>query len=66
MPDSGELVDLNLSTEEEWKSLPGIGPALARRIIAARPYRSVNDLIEVQGIGERRLTALRPPVKVRP
>jgi competence protein ComEA len=45
--------------------LPGIGPALARRIIEGRPYRSVDDLERVKGIGKRRLAGLRPLVVVR-
>ena len=57
-------MDVNTASAAELKELPGIGPALARRIIAGRPYRSVNDLIEVEGIGERKLAELRPLVRV--
>jgi DNA uptake protein ComE-like DNA-binding protein len=38
------LVDLNNATSSQLEGLPGIGPALAKKIAAARPYKSVNDL----------------------
>jgi len=47
-------VDLNQADEATLTSLPGIGPALARRIVEARrerPFRSVEDLARVRGIG---------------
>lgn len=58
-------VDINSATEEELEDLPGIGPTLARRIILGRPFRSVDDLRRVRGIGEARAEELRPHVVVR-
>jgi competence protein ComEC len=58
-------VDLNRATEEELTALPGIGPTYARRIIGGRPYRSIDDLKNVRGIGEVRMEELRPLVIVR-
>lgn len=49
------LVDLNRSTSEELEALPGIGPALAERILESRrnegPFGKVEDLLRIQGIG---------------
>lgn len=58
-------VNLNTATLEELDAkLDGVGPAMARKIIAARPFRSVEDLDNVSGIGPRRMAALRPLVTV--
>lgn len=61
LPDVTPL-DINAAGEEELTSLPGIGPALARRIVEYRaehgPFASVEDLVEVSGIGTSKLAAL--------
>lgn len=57
-------VDVATASEDELASLPGIGPELARRIAAARPFQSVEDLLRVDGIGPKRLAALRSRVRV--
>jgi competence protein ComEA len=57
-------IDINRASEQELQQLPGIGPTLARRIIEARPFRSVDDLRRVRGIGARTLDKLRPFVTV--
>lgn len=53
-------VELNRASVEELASLEGIGPKLAARIVAARPFRRVEDLAKVRGVGRRRLARLRP------
>lgn len=57
-------VDLNHATAAELERLPGIGPALAARIVADReangPFRSVDDLDRVRGIGPATVERLRP------
>jgi beta-lactamase superfamily II metal-dependent hydrolase len=57
-------IDLNRATEEELRTIPGIGPVLARRIIAGRPYTWVDNLSRVSGIGKKRLSQIRPFVRV--
>ena len=44
---------------EELQSVKGIGPVTAKRIIAGRPYESVDDLIRVKGIGLKKLQKIR-------
>lgn len=58
----GRKVRLNGASVPELEALPGIGPALAARIVAGRPYLAVDDLDRVRGIGPARIRALRPLV----
>jgi DNA uptake protein ComE-like DNA-binding protein len=37
-------IDINSATLTDLRSLPGVGPAIARKIVAGRPYASVDDL----------------------
>ena len=66
-PPAGPL-NLNTATAEQLEELPGVGPATAQAIIEYRkehgPFRSVDDLLEVRGIGEAKLAALRSKVRV--
>lgn len=61
-------VDLNTATVEQLDALPGVGPVLAGRILQWRttngPFRSVDELGEVSGIGDTILGQLRPLVRV--
>ena len=68
-PQAGPLqVDLNQATLSELEALPGVGPKLAQRVIEHRdekgPFRSVDDLRQVRGIGRKKFDRLRPHVLV--
>ncbi|MBA9045797.1 MULTISPECIES: ComEA family DNA-binding protein [Streptomyces] len=60
-------VSLNTATEDQLDTLPGVGPVLARHIIDYRTrhagFRSVDELRQVNGIGDRRFTDLRDLVR---
>ncbi|GDX81232.1 hypothetical protein LBMAG42_30430 [Deltaproteobacteria bacterium] len=59
----GRKVSLNGASAAELEGLPGVGPKLAERIIAARPFRSVRDLDRVRGVGAKSLARLSPLVE---
>ena len=67
-PSAGGVLNLNTASEAELESLPRVGPAMAARIVAWRekngPFRSVDELLEVSGIGEKTLDGLRGSVTV--
>lgn len=49
---TSSLISLNSSSKAELDSLPGIGPATADKIIAGRPFSSLEQLKDIGGIGE--------------
>jgi competence ComEA-like helix-hairpin-helix protein len=53
-------IDINTATEKELKMIPGVGQVMASRIIAARPFRSADDLKKVNGIGDKKYAKIRP------
>ncbi len=53
---------LNRASDEQLQGIPGIGPVSAAKIIAGRPYREVEDLLKVPGIGPKTLEAIAPYV----
>jgi competence protein ComEA len=66
--DATALINLNSATPAELEMLPGIGPTLAEAIIAERErrggFRSVNELRDVRGIGEKRYADLKDKVTI--
>lgn len=66
--DAKPRVNLNRATPEELERLPGVGPALAARIVEHRrrhgPFRRAEHLLSVRGISERRFRELQSLVTV--
>jgi competence protein ComEA len=62
--DSG--IDVNTASASQLEALPGVGPVLAERIVAHRtehgPFLSVEDLLDVPGIGEAKLNQMRDAI----
>ena len=61
-------IDVNTADAASLESVPGIGKSLAARMVAFREkngaYQTVDDLLKVQGIGEKSLDKLRPYLTV--
>jgi competence protein ComEA len=61
-------IDLNTADSTALESVPGIGKSLSQRILAFRdkngPFQSVDDLLKVQGVGEKSIQKLRPYLTV--
>ena len=67
-PAFSSSLDINQGTKDEFQVLPGIGPVLAGRIIEHReskgPFDDIEDLKGVEGIGEKKLTQVRPYITI--
>jgi competence protein ComEA len=65
----GSLINLNTATLEQLDSLPGIGPAIAQRIIDYREsvgsFKAVEEITEVSGIGEATLAKIKDLITVQ-
>jgi competence protein ComEA len=65
---SGQPLDLNTATADQFDDLPGVGPVLAQNIVAYRTehgsFRSVDELRQVDGIGDSRYEHLKDLVRV--
>ncbi len=66
--EQGQTVNVNTATAEDLERLPGIGPVLAKRIVAHREqkglFRRLDDLREVQGFGPKLLRRLEPKLRL--
>lgn len=63
------MVNINQADAQQLASLPGIGETIAQAIVEYRdkngPFRKVEDLMEVKGIGEKKLAAIRDMVTLK-
>jgi competence protein ComEA len=62
-PARGEKLDVNTASASELEALPGVGPAIAKKIVANRPYKSMSDLARA-GVSDSLLDKIRPSIKV--
>ena len=62
------VLDINQASAEDFAALPGVGPKLAGQIVAYRekhgPFRRVEDLLAIRGIGPKKWKAIRPYLRV--
>ncbi len=65
---SHELININTASAEELVQIPGVGQALARRIIDFRekngPFQKVEDIMKVRGIGEKNFKKMKDSITV--
>ncbi|MBI2042512.1 MAG: helix-hairpin-helix domain-containing protein [Candidatus Nealsonbacteria bacterium] len=57
--EASEKIDINTASPEELQAIKGVGPVIAQKIIDARPFSSIDDLIKIKGIGEKKLADIK-------
>lgn len=62
--DSNVKINLNAAARDELMRLPGIGEVIANRIIEQRPFKSIDSLFKVDGIGPKTLEQIKPNLTV--
>ena len=69
-PASAGPVNINTASAAEFEGLPGIGATMAARIVEYRqkngPFKKIEDLMTIKGIGEKSFLKLKPLVTVAP
>ncbi len=60
------VIDLNNADEKTLESLPGVGKATAKAIIAGRPYKSLDDLKRIKGMTDKKIDAIKNQVTFGP
>jgi competence ComEA-like helix-hairpin-helix protein len=60
----GELINVNTACKAKLKTLPGIGPATADAIVAKRPFKSIDEIENVDGIGPAKMHDISPLITV--
>ena len=61
-----QVMDLNSAARDELMRIPGIGEVIANAVIEERPYRTLDELLKVKGIGKKRLAIIRQWVTISP
>jgi len=63
------LINLNTADEIDLVSLPGVGPSLAKKIIAKRNelngFKTIDDILKVSGIGEKKMKNFRSKITIK-
>jgi len=62
----GQPIDPNTATVDEIMLLPGVGEVLAERIVEGRPYKSIDDLRRVPGVGDKVFAKLKESLQISP
>ncbi|HYV18447.1 MAG TPA: helix-hairpin-helix domain-containing protein [Verrucomicrobiae bacterium] len=67
-PAASEKININAATADQLTALPGIGPSYAQRIVEYRekngPFKKVEDLLNVTGIGEKTFEKIKDRITV--
>lgn len=57
-------INLNTATQAELETLSGIGPTYAQRIIKARPFKSIEEIMKVSGIGTKLFSRIKDKITI--
>lgn len=63
-PSSANKININEASVGQLDELEGIGPSTANKIVSARPFEKIEDLLEVEGIGEKTFESIKDFVSV--
>jgi len=60
------LININTASKQELDTLPGIGESTANKIIAGRPFKSIDELKDTQGVGESKFNQIKDFITIFP